>query len=78
MKSFNYVNKDNSKVRKNKYGQRYVDRVNRIKSIKGRLQHLNRNEYDAVNDLYTIHGVEKPLWMIVDPEGVSATDAGLY
>jgi hypothetical protein len=71
---FTDTNKDNAKVRKNKYGQRYIDTVNRIKTIKGSLQHLNRNEYDMVNDLFTIHGVNKPLWMIVDPEGVSATD----
>ena len=74
IKSFNYTNKDNAKVRKNKYGQRYIDTVNRIKTIKGRMQHLNRAEYDMVNDLFTIHGVNRPLWMIVDPTGVSATD----
>lgn len=74
IKSFSYLNADNARVRRNKYGQKFIDTVNRLKSIRGRMQHLNRDEYGLVNDLFTLHGKNEPLWMIVDPDGVSATN----
>jgi len=74
IKSFNYMNDDKAKVRTNKYGQSYFDKYNRLKRISGNLQHLNTAEHDLVNDLFTVHGKTEPLWIIVDSDGVSATD----
>lgn len=74
IKTFNYTNKDNSRVRKNKYNQKFVDKTNRTRLIKGGIKFMNTAEFDLVNGLYNNHGISDPIWMIVDPDGTSATD----
>lgn len=72
--SFRYVNQDNSRVRKNTFNQPFIDKRARVKSIRGRLQHMNAAEYDVVNEIIVRHGKTEPLWIITDPTGESATD----
>ncbi len=72
--SFSYQNEDNAKVRINRYGQRYIDKVNDLKVIKGSIKFLNQSEFDSLNDIFNRHGKTEPIWLITDSNGGSATD----
>jgi len=72
--SFRYVNNDNSRVSENEYEQPFVDIRTRNKTLSGTIQHMNRTEFDLLNEIFNRHGIRTPLWILTDPEGLSATD----
>lgn len=72
--SFKYSLNDNSKITTNNYGQRYIDQYNKTKMLSGQIKFLNKSEFDTLNNLYIQHGRSNPIWMIVDPDGMMATD----
>lgn len=72
--SFKYAELDNSRTVKNKYGQRFIDTFNKIKTLEGQVKYLNKTEFDTLNNLYIQNGKSIPIWLIVDPDGVMATD----
>ena len=73
--SFKYTDIDNSKTVKNKYGQRFIDQYNKIKSLSGTMKYVNATEFDELNNLYIQNRRSTPLWIIVDPEGCMANDS---
>lgn len=66
--SFSYKVEDNSEITENQYGQKFVDKRNKIESISGTFKFLNKDEYDQISDVYASHGKHTPLWVVLDPE----------
>lgn len=75
--SFKYGYKDKSVIRKNRYGQHFIDERNRVKFLSGSLEYLNKTEQESIDDMYIRHGRSKPIWMIVDA-GAAGMNSGQY
>jgi hypothetical protein len=74
LRGFSYTHKDNSTVVKNRYGQRFVDRLNQQKLISGDIEFATKAEQNTLDDFFRYAGVNRPVWMIVDSAGVSLID----
>ena len=74
LNTFKYSQQDNTKITTNAYGQRFIDTYNKSKSMSGQIKFLNKQEFDTINSLYIQHGKSIPIWVIVDPDGVMASD----
>lgn len=72
--SFRYTNNDNSRVKFNTFGQPFIDKRSRLKTISGTIQHMNTAEFDLLNEIINRHGKTEPIWILTDPTGESATD----
>ena len=72
--SFTYGNDDKSTVRKNQYGQRFVDLRNKVKTLAGSIEFCTQSETETLDDLWQVHGVNKPLWVVVDKDSQAMTD----
>ena len=73
--SFAFGYKDNSKTVSNKYGQRFIDSVNKLKMLSGNIEFCIASEQDDLDNLFLRHGTSIPLWVIVDKDGASLTEA---
>lgn len=73
--TFKYTDMDNSKTVTNRYGQRFIDQYNRIKSFEGQMKYVNGTEFNELNNLYIQHRRSIPIWVIIDPDGVMANDS---
>ncbi len=74
LNSFKYTEVDNSQIKTNNYGHKFIDKYNKSKILSGQVKFLNKSEFDTLNNLYIQHGKSIPIWVIVDPDGVMATD----
>lgn len=72
--SFRYLNRDTSIIRNNDFEQPFIDLRARNKELRGTMQHMNRSEFDLINEIQNRHGKSIPLWVFADPSGESATD----
>jgi len=70
--AFEYQN--NSVTSSNRYGQRFITRSNKVKVMRGTVQIANYQETKLIEDIYNTHGQDKPLWVIVDPQGSLGID----
>jgi hypothetical protein len=68
--NWKYMNVDRSKIDENRYGQRFVDKLNSQRMIEGVFNYLNKNEFETLNEIFDLHGKNKPLWAIIDSEGI--------
>jgi hypothetical protein len=73
--SFRYGRSDKSTVSENQYGQRFVDLRNQLKYVGGTLEFCTVSEQEELDDMFIRHGRSRPLWMLVDANGNSFTDA---
>jgi hypothetical protein len=73
--SFSYRYNDNSTIRRNEYGQHFVDERNLSKKLRGTLEYLSKDEMVTVDDMFKVHGRNKPLWVIVDDSNFSVDDS---
>lgn len=64
--SFRYGFTDKSVVRKNDYGQHFIDTRNMTKFLAGGLEFCNKTEQEILDDMFLSHGRNKPIWMLVD------------
>lgn len=71
--SFKYGQRDKSRVSENDYGQVFVDKRNKIKTLGGTLEFCILSEQEILDDMFTKHGKSEPLWMIVDKDGEGMT-----
>lgn len=71
--SFKHEVKHNQKVKRNDYGQEFIDKYNSTNSITGQLKLLSPEEFEDLQYLYTSAGTD-PVWVIVDSEGVLSSD----
>ena len=72
--SLQYSVSDNSTVSNNRYGQSFINTYNRIKTISGEIQLCNNAEFELLEDIWTYHGRNRPVWFILDPNGTSVTN----
>lgn len=72
--SFSYLHTDNSTIRNNEYGQSFIDVRNIQKKLRGRIEYANKEEMEILDDMFKFHGRNKPLWVVVDSESLSASD----
>lgn len=73
--TFKYSEKDNSKIKKNRYGQRFIDSYNTIKIMSGQMKYINAAEFETLNNIYTQNKKNTPIWVILDPDGDMLTDS---
>ena len=72
--SFGYGHKDLSQVRNNEYGQRFINKRNKTKEIKGQLDFATQSETDTLDDMFLTHGLSTPLWVILDTNSDALID----
>jgi hypothetical protein len=72
--SFNYNSVDRSEVSQNKYGQKFVNVLNKQKEISGSIQYCTKAEQEIVDDVLARHGQSYPLWIIVDKNSDGMND----
>ena len=72
--SFEYGYKDLSKAENNEYGQRFVNRRNKIKMLKGGFDFTTKSEQEILDDMFLRHGISLPLWIILDPNSDAIND----
>ena len=75
--SFSYGYKDNSSIRSNKFGQKFIDERNLQKRLGGQIQYCTKEEQEELDNMFRRHGKHEPLWMILDSES-SAINDGKY
>lgn len=75
--TFNYRQVDRSTVRRNLFGQKFIDTRNFLKRIAGTLKFCTKDEQETLDDLYIDRGRTKPLWIIMD-ETSNAMNDGKY
>jgi len=75
--SFAYLHTDNSTIRKNEYGQAFVDVRNIQKKIRGRIEYADKTEFEILDDMFKYHGRHKPIWVIVDNQSAAVSN-GAY
>lgn len=64
--SFSYSYNDRSNTRSNRYGQKFIDKLNQVKSLGGTIEYCTKDEQQALDDMLLRHGESYPLWMIID------------
>lgn len=64
--SFRYGTKDKGNTSTNDYGQKFVNKRNKVKYISGDVEFCNKEEFDLLDNMYIRHQRTMPLWMIVD------------
>ena len=65
---------DNSSVRSNEFGQKFIDIRNSVVGISGSIRNMNKEETDIIDDLFMRHGKNKPLWLVLDESGMAMID----
>ncbi len=80
--SFKYGRKDQSKVKSNDFGQKFITTRNKIKMLSGSFEFATLTEHETLDDMFTRHGVSLPLWIILDPNSDAMNDGqfklGMY
>ncbi len=72
--SFSYTSTDNVNIKRNRFGQRFIDKFNRSNAFSGTVQHATQAEFTEINDVFMQQGKTIPLFFILDPDGTTATD----
>jgi hypothetical protein len=75
--SFSYGYKDMSEIKKNKYAQRFINKLNTVKTLGGDIEFCTKEEQELIDDMLIRHGKNLPFWMIVDPNE-DAMNAGNF
>lgn len=73
--SFSYMHEDRSRINENKYGTKFIDKLNKQKIVGGAIEHCTKAEMDLLDEMFIRHGVSEPLWMIPDKDGTSFIDS---
>lgn len=73
--SFQYETRDNSRVTSNRYGQKFIDHRNLVKTISGTIEHCTKDETEILDDMFQSHGRSIPLWMLLDTTNTSMNDS---
>lgn len=74
LESFNYGYEDQSQVRSNRYGQKFIDELPMIKTLSGSIEFCTKDEQETLDNMFIEHGKHQPLWIIIDKDGVGMND----
>ncbi len=72
--SFRYRHDDGSKIRRNEFGQKFIDVFPFRKRIVGTIRFCNKSEQNDLDDMFLTHGRNSPFWVIVDPDSEAMID----
>ncbi len=72
--SFDYGFTDLSAQSSNRYGQKFLDKRNKLKFISGDIEHCILSEQETLGDMFVYHGKSLPIWMIVDKDSAGMTE----
>lgn len=72
--SFDYGQDDKSDVKENDYGQKFINKRNKIKYLSGDINFATKDEQEILDNMFTRHGKSEPLWMIIDKDGNAIND----
>lgn len=75
--SFKYGYEDRSVIKSNRYGQKFIDKLNSVKILGGDIEYCTKSEQEIIDDMLIYHGQNKPIWMLVD-EANEAMNSGEY
>lgn len=63
---------DNVTISKNRYQQRFIDKVGKQKFLSGDLRNMTRDEADSVLELLDYSGEVRPIWVRIDQTNITA------
>lgn len=72
--SFRYGYNDRSSVSTNKYGQKFVDKRNKLKMLSGDIQYCIKSEQDILDEIFLRHGKSLPIWVAIDKDSEGMID----
>lgn len=72
--SFRYRHDDGSKIRKNDFGQKFIDVFPFRKRIVGTIRYCNKTEQEQLDTMFLRHGRNRPLWVVVDKDSEAMND----
>ena len=72
--TFTYRRLDNSTVRRNLFGQKFIDVRNMVMKITGTLKFCTKDEHETLDDMYINKGRTQPIWLILDENGNAMND----
>jgi hypothetical protein len=72
--TFTYRHIDRSTVRRNLFGQKFIDVRNFLKRISGTIKFCTKEEQEQLDTMYLQRGRNKPVWLILDELGNSMVD----
>lgn len=72
--SFKYAYKDGSVISQNKYGQKFINKINTVKMLGGDIEFCTKDEQEDIDDMFIEHGRSLPLWMIIDQDSEAMND----
>lgn len=72
--SFSYGYRDQSRVRTNNYGQKFINELPIVKTLGGTIEFCTKAEQETLDDMFIRHGKHEPLWMIVDMNSESINE----
>lgn len=72
--SFVYTGRENVRIQQNRFGQRFIDKYNKINELSGSVEFVNSAEFTTINEVFMQHGRNIPLWVLVDPDGQLVDD----
>lgn len=72
--SFRYGYRDLSNVQNNDYGQRFIDKRNKVKRLQGTLDFATLSETETLDDMFLRHGISEPIWIVLDPNSDAMND----
>lgn len=68
--SFEWGDDPNVSIQENKYGQLFINEYNVQQILDGSIKLVNPTEYAILDTIFKRHGKTKPLWFILDPNGI--------
>lgn len=68
---FSIVNEDKASISKNKYSHKFIDTYNKLKTMKGKIDLIDKDEYAILESIYNEHGISTPIWVVLDKDNVS-------
>jgi len=72
--SFEYSRDDKSRVKSNRYGQKFIDSLPNVKSLGGSIEFATITEHEELDDMFLRHGKTLPLWMLIDETSSGMND----
>ena len=72
--SFRYGNIDLSSSSVNDYGQRFVDKRPKQKTLGGNIEFAIKSEQESLDEMFLRQGTSAPLWMIIDQNSEAMND----
>ncbi len=69
-----FLNKANTKFQRNRYLQKFFDKINTERQFKGTFENLSKADYESLQDAFDEHGLDRPIWLIPDPNESFSTN----